>query len=413
MKQKILRAIYSAIDEINETLNRFAEKSENTVIVGKGSKLDSLAVVHFLLAVEDNIKKEFGADLYLFDEIESLGTVKALAEIILGKLTRKIIIVDLDDTLWDGIVGDDGWENLRVGKALNNFQRALKLLAGRGVLLGIVSKNEEAIALEAIDKHSGMVLRCKDFAGWRINWEDKAQNIVDLMDGLNLGLESAVFIDDSPVERARVREALPEVLVPDWPVNLENLKYFPTSITAEDSQRSKMYQVERKRRDLKKEVGSFDEWLNSLEIKVGTGILHYANLRRATQLLNKSNQMNLSTRRMTESELMRWSRQSGHKLWVFRVSDKFGDYGLTGILSFIHKGDEGKIVDFVLSCRVMGRGVGKTMLYHADVHARALNLAKLSAKYLPTPKNAPCLRFFQESGFDEKNNTFSWNPRHV
>ena len=138
---------------------------------------------------------------------------------------KKLIIVDLDDTLWGGIVGDAGWENLRLGghdflgEAYVDFQRELKAMTHRGILLGIVSKNEEAVALEAINKHPEMVLRLDDIAGWKINWRDKALNVLELVAELNLGLQSVVFIDDNPVERARVREALPEVLVPDWPLD--------------------------------------------------------------------------------------------------------------------------------------------------------------------------------------------------
>ena len=136
---------------------------------------------------------------------------------------KKVVILDLDDTLWGGIVGDAGWEGLILGghdpagEALVDFQRELKALTRRGILLAIVSKNEESIAMEAIAKHPEMVLKLSDFAGWRINWKDKAENIIDLMAELNLGLDSAVFIDDNPVESARVREALPKVCVPEWP----------------------------------------------------------------------------------------------------------------------------------------------------------------------------------------------------
>jgi len=322
---------------------------------------------------------------------------------------RKLIIVDLDDTLWGGIVGDAGWENLVLGghhhhgEAYADFQHALKSMQNRGVLLGIVSKNEEQVALEAIKKHPEMVLKLEDFAGWRINWQDKVQNIIDLMTELNLGPQSAVFIDDSPAERARVKESLPEILVPDWP---EDPLFYPTtllslrcfempSISREDLTRTTMYLSENQRRELKKSLSSLDEWLTRLAIRVRVEELHPANLPRATQLLNKTNQMNLSTRRMSEAELLAWAEQDHHRLWTLRVSDKFGDAGLTGIVSLEIQDRSAQIVDFILSCRVLGRKIEETMLAMAIHHAQDLGIENVYARHIATSKNKPCLDFFK------------------
>ena len=337
---------------------------------------------------------------------------------------KKIIIVDLDDILWGGIVGDVGWKNLRlgghdpIGEAFVDFQKALKTYKNRGILLGIASKNEESVALEAISSHPEMVLELKDFAGWRINWEDKALNIIELMKELNLGVQSAVFIDDNAVERARVGESLPEVLVPEWPTNkmfykkaLLSLTCFDTTaISEEDSKRAEQYLAEKKRKSLKSTLVSLDEWLKTLMMKVQVEELTTANIQRTIQLLNKTNQMNLSTRRMTEGEFLKWAHKKKHKVWTFRVSDKFGDSGLTGIASLDNDGAEGTIVDFILSCRVMGRKVEETMLHVIVEYAQSLGLKTLIAKYLPTPKNMPCYKFWRDSGFthNEKDDTFTW-----
>ena len=322
---------------------------------------------------------------------------------------RKLIIVDLDDTLWGGIVGDAGWENLvlgghhHIGEAYADFQHALKSMQNRGILLAIVSKNEEQVALEAIRKHPEMVLKLEDFAGWRINWHDKVQNIIDLMAELNLGPQSAVFIDDSPVERARVKEGLPEVLVPDWPADplfypatLLSLRCFELpSLSREDLARTTLYRSENKRRELKKAVGSFEEWLTRLAVRVQVEALHPANLQRATQLLNKTNQMNLSTRRLSEAELLAWAEQEHHRLWTLRVSDKFGDAGLTGIVSLEIQNRSAQIVDFILSCRVLGRRIEETMLATVIHHLQALGIENVYARYIATAKNKPCLDFFK------------------
>jgi len=163
-------------------------------------------------------KLAFGNEVFK----EAVKHVKSSLRGIRGK-ARKIVILDLDDTLWGGIVGDLGWRDLNlgghdpVGEAFVDFQKTLKSLLNRGIILGIVSKNEESVALDALQNHPEMVLRPDDFAGWKINWSDKAMNIVELVAELNLGLDAVVFIDDNPVERACVKETLPDVLVPEWP----------------------------------------------------------------------------------------------------------------------------------------------------------------------------------------------------
>ena len=358
------------------------------------------------------------------DEVlaEAARDIKAALRALTGQ-ARKLLVLDLDDTLWGGIVGEVGWENLRLGghdsegEAFADFQRAAKALTRRGVVLGIVSKNEEAVALEAIRKHPEMVLRESDFVGWRINWADKARNVADLAAELNLGLQSVVFIDDSPVERARVREALPEVLVPEWPSDkllypsaLLGLRCFDApTITAEDAQRTRLYSSEHQRNALLQQVSSVEEWLKGLEIRVRVEPLGAANLARTAQLLNKTNQMNLSTRRMGEAELLAWARAEGHSLWTVTVSDRFGDAGLTGIVGFAAQGGVARIVDFVLSCRVMGRKVEETMLHVAIAEAARLGLTSVEARYLPTAKNKPCLSFFQGSGFRRDGERFVWD----
>jgi FkbH-like protein len=339
---------------------------------------------------------------------EAVRDIKAALAGMLGR-ARKLIIVDLDDTLWGGLVGELGWENLvlgghhHAGEAYADFQRGLKSLQNRGILLAIASKNEERTALEAIGKHPEMVLRPDDFAAWRIDWRDKAGNILELLHELNLGPQSAVFIDDNPAERARVRESLPEVLVPEWPADpvlypsaLLSLRCFDLpSLSREDLSRTAMVLSERERRELKKNLGSPEEWLRQLSIRVRIEALHPANLQRAAQLLNKTNQMNLSTRRMSEAELMAWAGPEHRRLWTARVSDRFGDAGLTGLVSLEIREGKAQLVDFVLSCRVLGRKIEESLLATAIAAAQASGVEALYARYLPTAKNKPCLDFFE------------------
>ena len=324
--------------------------------------------------------------------------------------TKKLIILDLDNTLWGGIIGDIGPENLSlgghdpIGESFVDFQKALKILTKRGVMLAIASKNTESVALEAIDNHPEMVLRRADFVGWRINWDDKAQNILDLVREINIGLDSVVFIDDSPVERARVKEAMPEIFVPEWPANpmmyvqmLSSLECFDSvSISVEDRVRTEMFASEKKRTQLKEKVSSAEDYYSALELKVAFCQLDEANLKRAAQLLNKTNQMNLATRRMSEKELLEWHNAEDNAMFTFEVTDRFGTYGLTGLAGLSLLGKDAEVTDFVVSCRVIGRGVEQVMLSVLIDHATAMRKKQLVAEFYPTERNDPCRRFFRE-----------------
>ncbi len=354
---------------------------------------------------------------------EATLDLKAALAAALGQ-SSKLIITDLDDTLWGGIVGEVGWRELVLGghsapgEAFVAYQGALKALSSRGIQLAIVSKNDEEVALEAIDRHPEMQLRRSDFAGWRINWQDKAQNIADLVDELNLGLDSVVFLDDTLMERERVRSELPAVHVPELPRDprvyaefVSSLRCFDTTaITLEDSQRTTMAATERMRRASRHQLGSVDEWVQSLEIRVHATTSNSADLPRTVQLLNKTNQINLQTRRLSEKDLLTWLNENHRTMWTFRVADRFGEYGLTGIISLEISGPRAQIVDFVLSCRVMGRRVEETLLHVAVSYAKKQGAKEVFADYAPTERNRPCFEFWQRSGFEAvEPQRFRWS----
>jgi FkbH-like protein len=353
---------------------------------------------------------------------EAVPDLKAAMAGALGS-ARKLAVIDLDDTLWGGVVGETGWEGVRlgghdhVGEAYVAFQQALKALSNRGVQIGIVSKNDEQVALEAIDRHPEMRLRRPDLAGWRINWRDKAQNLVELVEELNLGLDAVVFIDDNPVERGRIREALPAVLVPDWPddpclyaTRLMSLSCFDTAaVSEEDRARARMYADDRERRSVLGQVGSIEEWLRNLGVEIHVAPLGRGDLARATQLFNKTNQLNLSTRRLSEGELIAWASAAHRRFWTVRVSDRFGELGLVGLVSLELEGAQARVVDFILSCRAMGRKVEETMLHVAVAAARQSGTGEVIADFRPTPRNGPCLKFFESSGFERgQGHRFVW-----
>ena len=345
------------------------------------------------------------------------AAVAALA----GK-SRRILLLDLDNTLWGGVVGETGWQGVRlgghdhVGEAYKAFQAKLKGLTRRGVQLGLISKNEEYVALEAVDKHPEMAIRRSDIAGWRINWEDKAQNILDLLEELNLGVASAVFIDDNPVERDRIRSALPSLLVPEWPEDpclyaqaLDRLRCFDTAtVSDEDRKRTQMYVSDKARTAPK--ARSIEDWLSQLGTSVTVEKICRTNIRRVEQLFNKTNQLNLTTRRLAAEEILAWAAASNREMLALSVADKFGDLGLTGIVAVESEAGEARLVDYLLSCRVMGRKVEETLIHVAVESARMLFARRLIAVYLPTERNVPTLKVFKASGLEESaNHTFSWD----
>jgi len=333
-----------------------------------------------------------------------------IAAVLRGSLGqgKKVIVCDLDNTLWGGVVGDDGANAIKlgapdpVGECFHAFQTVLKGLRSRGILLAICSKNDEKFALSVIEEHPAMALRKSDFVAWRINWTDKAENLLSLAEELNLGLDSFVFLDDSPQERDQVRQLLPEVYTPDLPASpsdlapfLSSLDCFETqSLGAEDIERTNMYHAERGRKDALQVTGNVENWLLSLHIEVRAARLRRESLPRAAQLLNKTNQFNLSLRRLDEKNLWDWAEEPSHAAYTFHVSDRFGDFGLTGLASFSLAGTEARIVDFVMSCRVMGKKVEEALLGYTVAQAKAAGAHQVVAPPVDGPRNGPAKMFF-------------------
>ena len=358
------------------------------------------------------IKSPFSNEFYneaVLDVVSIFKTLKGLS--------KKLLVLDLDDTLWGGIVGEVGWRNLRIGghdylgEAFKDFQYKIKSLKNYGILLALCSKNNESTALEAIEKHPEMVLKLDDFVSYKINWNSKAENILDITKELNIGLQSVVFLDDTPYERAHVKESLPEVTVPilpSDPVNyssfLSKLRYFDTSfISKEDKKRADLYKSEFKREKIKKNLKSHSQWLKTLELKITIENAKSENLPRTHQLLNKTNQMNLSTRRLSEKELNSWTNKSSNKLWTIRAKDKFGDYGIIGILSISIKNKSAKLEDFILSCRVVGRDIEKVMIEFVKDYCQNAKIEKIKGKYLKTKKNVLLFENFNKLNLIARN----------
>ena len=332
--------------------------------------------------------------------------------------SRRLIVLDLDNTLWGGVVGETGWQGIRlgghdhVGEAFKDFQTELKALSQRGIQLALASKNDESVALEAIDNHEEMQLKRPDFADWRINWNDKASNIEEMVKEINLGFASVAFIDDNPAERMRVSDALPDILVPEWPQDpaeyvtaLRKLNCFHApSLSSEDRNRKSMYVAQRSRREAQQGVKSSDDWLKKLATTVEVQEINESNLPRVTQLFNKTNQLNLTTRRLSEDEITKFATLENTKMLAVSVSDKFGDMGLVGVISMQAEDDIGHLTDFILSCRVMGRKVEETLIHLAATELQKLGAKTMHVGYLKTERNRPTLEVLENTKLEKLDN---------
>lgn len=341
----------------------------------------------------------------------SMRYVKALKG-----LTRKCVVLDLDGTLWGGIVGEVGVEGVALGPTAPgieyvDFQRALLGLTRRGILLAVCSKNNPEDALPVIRTHPHMVLREEQFAAMRINWRNKADNIREIAQELNIGLDSLVFVDDNPNERELIRQVLPEVLTVDLPKDpslyrrmLEDMTDFDLlALTKEDEMRVAQYQANTKRQAAKSTAVSLDEYLQSLEIQVAIDLAPRDALNRVVQLFNKTNQFNLTTKRYQVEDVTRFMESEEYRIYDLHVADRFGDHGLVGT-AVIHKQREEWCIDSLLmSCRVMGLGVETAFLERIYSDAVRERVVRLIGEYVQTKKNQPVKEFYAQHGFSLSN----------
>jgi len=339
-------------------------------------------------------------------------------KIIKGK-RKKCLVLDLDNTLWGGVVGDVGIEGIVLsndgeGKIFYDFQKIILKLFKTGIIMAICSKNEEDIAVKAIKEHPYMILRENYFAAIRINWTDKVTNIKSIADELNIGLDSIVFLDDSEHERNFVRAALPEVEVPDmpkdfaqYPVFLANLPFFETfNVTNEDIERGKLYVDERKRNEKRQEVKSLEEFLGSLNIVLKTEPVNDFSIPRIAQLTQRTNQFNFTTRRYSEAQI---KTLAGHENWLVlsaQVIDSIGDAGIVGVAIIEINNGIARLDTFLMSCRVLGRGIEDALLADIANRLRKKNVSRIHGEFIPSPKNKPAEKFFQKNDFIKKDNFF-------
>lgn len=327
---------------------------------------------------------------------------------------RKCLILDLDNTMWGGIIGDDGIENIQVGalgigKAFTEFQYWIKKLKNRGIILAVCSKNTESVAKEPFEKHPDMVLRLDDIAVFVANWENKADNIRYIQSVLNIGFDSMVFLDDNPFERNIVRENIPGITVPDLPEDpAEYLEYLYTqnlfetiSFSNEDVERTRLYQVEAQRNVQQQKFTNEDDFLKSLNMLSLAEPFNNYNTPRVAQLSQRSNQFNLRTVRYTEADIAALAGDGNAFTFSFTLEDKFGDNGLICVIILKKESSTTLFIDtWFMSCRVLKRGMENFVLNHIVDFAEQKGFTTIRGEYIATPKNDMVKDHYKNLGFE-------------
>ena len=406
---KVISSWKFQIDKINFLLNELSAKEENFYIIDSQPNKKIEVITDYSMVV--NAELHFTPD-YLNWLSEEIGQLIA----VFRGLFKKCIVLDLDNTLWGGIIGDDGLEsiqigNLGIGKAFTRFQKWLKELKYRGVILAICSKNEESIAKSPFLNNPEMILKLDDFAVFVANWNSKADNINQIQQILNIGFDSMVFIDDNPAERDIVRKHLPLVCVPELPIDPSY--YLPflisqnlfeiSSFTENDFERTKQYQEESRRIELSKSITNMDEYLISLEMNARICPFNELDLERIAQLTQRSNQFNLRTIRYSKIEIEKFLSNPNYLTVSVEVSDKFGNYGLIGVVIIEINGSNAVIDTWIMSCRVLKRTVEHATMNYVVQRLGELRVQSLLGEYIPTEKNKLVLNLLSDLGMSKRN----------
>ena len=325
---------------------------------------------------------------------------------------KKLIVLDLDNTLWGGVIGEDGLEGIELsdhkeGQRYYDFQRQLLEMRRRGVVLAIDSKNNEEDADSAIRKHPAMLLREEDFVARRINWENKATNLKSIARELNLTPGGILFVDDNPVERAVVAGECPEVTVPEFPEDSSLLlnfaeglwrEYFqPLRVLDEDRKKTQMYRSEAMRRQEESESLNLEDYIAKLHMRADIHRMRPEELERTAQLCGKTNQFNLTTKRYTQAEIAEMAASEDHRVYVVHAGDKYGDSGLISVVILAREEKNVRIDSFLMSCRVMGRNLENIIV--GELAASLTGADKLIGEFRPTAKNAPVRELYDRLGF--------------
>ncbi|MCR5747655.1 MAG: HAD-IIIC family phosphatase [Lachnospiraceae bacterium] len=387
----------------------------------------------------DDIQTRLGRDTFCdmrfyYDARMSVSTdalpevAKAVFDIVdpLGGKVKKCLILDLDNTIWGGVIGDDGINGIELGelgkgRIYADIQRWCLELKKRGIILAVCSKNNADTAKEPFEKHPDMLLRLEDIAVFVANWNDKAQNIRYIRDVLNIGMDSMVFLDDSPFERSLVKEMLPEVTVPElpeepaeWITYLSALDLFESPVSAVGGDRTKKYKEEAERRSAKQHFDDVNEYLKSLQMKAVCNAFDEFHYPRIAELSQRSNQFNLRTVRYTEDQIRAFAESDKYITLYFTLNDRFGDYGLVSAVIMEKISDKEAFIDtWFMSCRVLNRGMEEFIVNSLVETAKEQGIEKITGEYIPTNKNKMVENIYSGFGFETQGDgIFTLNTKN-
>lgn len=355
----------------------------------------------------DELKDREGHMPFTDEYYAAIGTEIARKIIAIKKQLFKVIVVDCDNTLWNGVCGEVGTLDVKVEGGYRMLQEFLIQKQAEGLILAICSKNNEADVYEVFDQNHSMLLKREHIVSWRVNWQEKSQNIKEIAKELNLGLDSFIFIDDNPLECAKMVEGCPEVLTLQLPETEQDIAIFlqhvwafdRARVTKEDTERSGMYAAEQKRREVKTEALSLEEFLKRLDIKVSMRMLSEDEIERAAQLTQRTNQFNLSTIRRSEQEIQILMADDRHACYVIEAADRYGDYGIVGLVILRDEVDYVTLDTFLLSCRVLGRTIENATLMGIQRYAEEKGRTQIVVPYVPSKKNGLVMEFIQGQGW--------------
>lgn len=396
------------INRLNEEFNLYAQQHDNFHL----NDINYLASCYGLSEWADPFSWHMYKYALAVPAIPELAySVANIIKSILGK-NRKTLVLDLDNTLWGGVVGDDGVDNIEigqesaVGQVYSEFQQYIKEQKSLGILLCINSKNDIENAIAGLKKKDN-TLKLDDFIIIKANWNSKDLNLAEIANELNIGLDSIVFIDDNPAERQIVSSQLPEVVVPklEAPVSyiriIDRAGYFEvTNYSLDDLNRSEMYIVDQERRKIQENFSDYEEYLLSLEMRAEINHVSHSNIKRVVQLINKTNQFNLTTKRLTSSEVAGMMDSEKFILLYGRLEDRFGDNGIVSVLIARREDRQAIIELFLMSCRVLKRDLEKAMLDRLVLECKEFGITQLLGLYYPTAKNKLVKNLYAELGFE-------------
>lgn len=395
------QAILNYLEVLNMRWKEALKEQENIHLIDFTDLGSSYSIEEIFDAVKDK-----GGHLPFSDSYyASMGTT--ITRKIYGwkKQPFKVIVVDCDNTLWKGVCGEEGALGVKVEEPYKILQRLLLQKNSEGMLLAICSKNNEGDAFEVFEKNPEMILKKEHFVEWRINWRAKSENIKEMAAALNLGVDSFIFIDDSPMECAEVMTNCPEVLTLQLPKEAKQIPQYLRhvwaldrfKVTKEDQKRTQMYIQERKRQNASESGLSLMDFLKGLKLKMSMKLLEKEQYARVAQLTQRTNQFNLSTIRRTEEEIESLVAEENVTCWVVEVADRFGEYGLVGVVITKEEWKTLYIDTFLLSCRVLARGIENAIITGLKKYCLEKNLVRLEARYYPTAKNKPVLDFIEKT----------------